>query len=381
MRTDELARLYHGSGPFLSLYLNTRGDLENAAAVVAVRWKSTRSELLGRGVPEELLAVVDPLVEGSHTAGAELVVIGSIDGVLWSANLPEPPPRDALARWAPLPSIVPLLARLQPLVPHVVVLASRGAAELEARSADEQVEYEVVEGERSPHLHRSAPGGWSQPRYQHKAEVIWERNAAEFAAALTEVVDQLRPRFVAVAGDVRAVQFLREKSPKRVRELLQVVGGELPSIEAVRAEADRLVAGTVERDTGELLDRFEQERARGGLAADGVAASFEALTRAQVETLLVGELPDDGRNAWFGGEGEPVALDRGTLEASGEITPAEGPLVDVAVRGALLSGAGVRVLGPADPDAPPDHRRPGEELGALLRFALPPAPGSGADTG
>jgi hypothetical protein len=42
----------------------------------------------------------------------------------------------------------------------------------------------------------------------------------------------------------------------------------------------------------------------------------------------------------------------------------------VAVRGALLSGATVRVLQPADPDRPRDQRRPSEELGALLRFAL-----------
>ena len=375
MRTNQLARLFHGSGPFLSLYLNTRGDVENAASMVELRWKSTHSELLDQGVPEALLGAIDPLVEGSHTAGATLAVIGSIDGVLWSGNLPEPPPRDALTRWSTLPSIVPLLSQLQRLVPHVVVLASRAAAELEARTpdgagADHEAEHEVVEGERSPRLHRSAPGGWSQPRYQHKAEVVWERNAAEFAAALTEVVDQVRPRFVALAGDVRAVQFLHDKSPKRVQELLEVVGGELPSIEAVRAEADRLVAATVERDTAELLDRFEQERSQHDLAADGIAATFDALTRAQVDTLLVGDVPADDRTAWFGGEGEPVALDRDTLTASGEITPAEGPLVDVAVRGALLSGAGVRLLDPADPDGPPDQRRPSEELGALLRFRL-----------
>jgi hypothetical protein len=370
MRTNEMARLFHGSGPFLSLYLSTPGDVENAASMVELRWKSTRSELLDQGVPEALLEAIDPLVDGSHTAGATLAVIGSIDGVLWAGNLPDPPPREVVARWSPLPSIVPLLAQFQQLVPHVVVLASR-AAELHARTPDgDEGERQVVEGERTPHLHRSAPGGWSQPRYQHKAEVIWERNAAEFATVLTQVVDQVRPRFVALAGDVRAVQFLRDKSPKRVRELLQVVGGELPSIEAVQAEADRLVAATVERDTGELLDRFGQERSQHDLAADGVAATFQALARAQVDTLLVGDLPADGRTAWFGGEGEPVALDRETLTASGEITPAEGPLVDVAVRGALLSGATVRVLQPADPDRPRDQRRPSEELGALLRFAL-----------
>jgi peptide subunit release factor 1 (eRF1) len=188
---------------------------------------------------------------------------------------------------------------------------------------------------------------------------------------LTEVVDHVRPRFVAVAGDVRAVQFLRDKSPKRVQELMQVVGGELPSIDAVLERAAELAAETAERDTGELLDRFEEERAQRDLAADGTAATFQALARSQVDVLLLEDRSEDGRTAWFGGAGQSVALDRDTLLATGEITPAEGRLQDVAVRAALLSGATVRVLEPPGRDAPQDPRRPSEGLGALLRFATP----------
>jgi Bacterial archaeo-eukaryotic release factor family 2 len=371
MRTTEMARLFQASGPFLSLYLTTSGDVENAGPRIELRWKNARTELLDQGVPETLLEAIDPLVEGSQTAGATLAVIASVDGILWSGNLPAPPPREVLASWAPLPSVVPLLAHLQSLVPHVAVLASRAAAEVVARTAeldgeDQQI---AVEGDRRPHLSRTKPGGWSQPRYQHRSEVLWERNAADVAIVLAEVVDHVRPRFVAVAGDVRAVQFLRDKSPKRVRELMQVVGGELPSVEAVLEEAARLAAATVERDTGELLDRFEQERAQHDLAADGPAATFEALARSQVDVLLVSDRLDDERTAWFGETGQLVALDRDTLLASGEITPAEGRLVDVAVRAALLSGATVRVLEAPDPGQPEDPRRPSEGLGALLRFA------------
>jgi peptide subunit release factor 1 (eRF1) len=150
---------------------------------------------------------------------------------------------------------------------------------------------------------------------------------------------------------------------------MQVVGGERATIDAVLEQAGRLVDATVERDTGELLDRFERERAQHDLAADGVAATFEALARSQVDVLLVSELLDDDRTARFGETGHSVALDRDTLLATGEITPAEGPLVDVAIRAALLSGATVRVLEAPDPGQPEDPRHPTEGLGALLRFA------------
>jgi Bacterial archaeo-eukaryotic release factor family 2 len=366
MPTTGIARAFDASGPFLSLYMATRGDVENAGQLVQLRWKNARSDLLEQGVPEGLLENVDPMVEGSQLAGATLAVIASVDGVLWSDNLPEPPAREVMARWAALPSLIPLLAHQQGLVPHVAVLASRAAAELAARTPDGDGHPPVkVEGERSPHLTRSAPGGWSQPRYQHRAEVTWERNAAEVAEVLTDMVDQVRPRFVAVAGDVRAVQFLRDKSPKRVRELLQVVGGELASVDEVLEEALRLVEATVERDTRALLDRFEEERGQHDLAVEGAAGTLAALARAQVDTLLVVDQPDDERTAWFGAGGQEVAADRETLLAAGQGTPAEGRLVDVAVRAALTTSATVRVLGRDE------RRAPSEGLGGLLRFATP----------
>src|SRR6266540_195781 len=270
MRTTDIARVYQGSGPFLTLYLDTSGDVENAAQRVELRWKNARTGLLQQGVPESVLDAVDPLVEGSHLAGATLALVASVDGVLWSSNLPDPPSREVIAHWATLPSIVPLLAYAQSQVPHVAVLATRVAAELAARTPDgDGGEPVVVEGERSPHVTRSAPGGWSQPRYQHHAEVHWERNAVDVAQVLTDLVDRVRPRLVALAGDVRAVQLLREKSPKRVRALMEQVGGELDSVDAVLQEAAKLVDAIVEQDTRELLDRFEQERGQHDLAADG----------------------------------------------------------------------------------------------------------------
>jgi hypothetical protein len=101
---------------------------------------------------------------------------------------------------------------------------------------------------------------------------------------------------------------------------------------ASRAAAE-LAAETAERDTGELLDRFEEERTQRDLAADGTAATFQALARSQADVLLLEDRSEDGRTAWFGG---PASRWRWTGR-----------------------------------DAPQDPRRPSEGLGALLRFATP----------
>jgi hypothetical protein len=389
----EIARVFQADGPFTSVYMDTEGDVEQAAELVALRWKNLRGSMLAAGVPEGTVAAIDPLVEGSHMAGATLAVIAAVDRPLYSANLPDPPPRETLLRHGALPDVLPLLAAAQAAVPHVAVLTDRTGADMAARGvADEEARAERVEGRVTPHLHKPQAGGWSQPRFHHRAEAIWESNASEVADALARLVDQVRPRFVAAAGDVRALQLLREQAPKRVRELLTVVGGEHGSLEAVFAEADKLVAATVEADGRAVLERFAEELGQaaaggeaGGLAVQGAAATLDALGRGQVATLLLtGLFLDDQRTAWFGPAPTDVAADRDALVGLGVPAPAEGRLVDVAVRAALGTGAEVRILDPADETrsaedrgtthdapAPPEHA-PGEGLGALLRFPLGP---------
>jgi len=389
----EIARVFEADGPFTSVYLDTEGDVEQAADRVALRWKNLRGSMLAAGVPEATVAAIDPLVEGSYMAGATLAVIAAVDGPRYAANLPDPPPRDTLLRHGALPDVVPLLAAAQAAVPHVAVLTDRTGADMAARGvADEAARAERVEGRVTPHLHKPQAGGWSQPRFHHRAEAIWESNASEVADALARLVDQVRPRFVAAAGDVRALQLLREQAPKRVRELLCVVGGELGALEAVFAEADKLAAATVEADNRALLDRFAEELGQaatgaegGAQAVEGAAATLAALARGQVATLLLtGLFLDDRRTAWFGPAPTDVAADRDALVGLAVPGPVEGRLVDVAVRAALGTGAEVRVLDPADETrsaegrgathdapAPPDHA-PGEGLGALLRFPLGP---------
>jgi Bacterial archaeo-eukaryotic release factor family 2 len=376
MIAHELTRTIEAPGPLLSAYIAT-GGVESAGPRVGLyahlRWKGVRPELEREGAPASLLDPIDTLIEAAPRSLGTLAVIASGErGIVLARHLPRRPPydRDAVTRWGVLPWLLPLLAQAQTLVPHVAVLASRAAAEIASRTAEpdafERPAEVEVSGRGGPQLTRSKPGGWSQPRYQHRAEVLWEHNAAEVAANLAKVVDGVRPRFVAVAGDVRAVQLLRDESPKRVQDLIQVVGGELGSIDEVLAAADRLVEATVAGDTRALLDRFDEERGQDDRAADGVRPTLDALGMGQVETLLVVDRAGDDRTTWIGDRPELLSPDREQLAAEGVAEPIEAPLVDAAVRAALGTSAAVRVL---DPDA---EDAPSEGIGGLLRFRVSP---------
>ena len=85
-----------------------------------------------------------------------------------------------------------------------------------------------------------------------------------------------------------------------------------------------------------------------------------AVGRIRIDVLLVHDHRDDTRSAWFGPERVHVASQPAELRALGVDEPREGRLVDVAIRAALGTGAGVRVI--------PEHGPVTEGIGGLLRW-------------
>ncbi len=364
MMLNDLRSLYQASGPFVTVYLDTTGTVADAPPPVRLRWKSLRRELTAAGAPEAALAAIDPLVDAADPTGDTLAVIANRDGVLLGANLPDAPMRD-LGRCGMLPAVVPLLAWKQRQFPYVVVATDRLGAELLAvvpAGSDHAVR---VQGEEL-HVTRSAPGGWSQRRFQQRAENRWQPNADAVAEALTKLVDDIRPRLVVVTGDVRATQLLRDQVPGRVGELLQAVEGEYGSLDAALAKAAALLDLLEARDTTAALAAFGRELGQADRAANGPAATLQALADAQASTLLLqpGAVTCD---AWFGPSPTQNALDLQALDAMGVGAPAKAPLVDVALRAAAASGATVRLLA----DQLPDRCGPTGGIGALLRYAGP----------
>jgi hypothetical protein len=356
----DLADIALGEGPFLTVYLTTEAAVENAAHLSELRWKDLRTDLAHQGVDEAILGAVDPLVPDAHRSGACLAVIANARGLAHVAHEPDPPVRD-LGRWGALPVVGPLLEWRQSQIVHMVALVDRAGADLFVFRAenDEHVE---VQGDDDP-IHKSKAGGWSQARYQRRAENTWEANAAETADALTDLVDREAPHFVAVGGDVRAAELLKEHLPKRVLDLVSdIPGNRAPdgSVDAVVEHVTRLVATAVAADTAALLAKFREERGQADRAVDGPAATLDALNKAQVEVLLVHADPDDTRTASFGPGAIPVAESAGDLGGLGVDSPRQGPLVDVALRAALGTGAGIRMI--------PGAGGPAGGIGAILRW-------------
>jgi hypothetical protein len=366
----DVASAFDGTGPFLTVYLGTDAAVEQASQQNELRWRNLRRELEKDGAPAETLTAIDPLVPDAHHRGRTLAVVADATGLRLVRHEPEPPARDA--GWvAPLPRVGPFIEWAQSAVPHLVVLADRAGADIVVftRRADSigaggaPVVSVGDENGEDPVLRKSNPGGWSQRRYQNRAENQWEQNAKEVADHVTALAGETGARLVVVAGDVRALQLLTEHLPERTAELLREVDGARgpgSGLDEIADDVVKLAATVVAEDTVEILRQFKQERGQGDLAVEGTKPTIEALAAARVDTLLIHDDPDDDRTAWFGPEPGMVGQAKETLTGLGATDPQQGRMVDVAIRAAFTSGAAVRIV--------PSAGSVKDGIGAILRF-------------
>lgn len=357
---DDLVPLLQHEGPLLTVYLAAPGAVENAGLRAQRQWRSVRARLAADGAPDDALAHVDPLVEDAHLVGEALLVVAGCSGPLLVEH-PGVAFETERASWAPVPDLAPLLHWRQSRIAHVTVLADRGGADLHACNRGGRTQDRVV-GEGEPER-KVQPGGWSQRRFQQRAENDWEHTAGDVAARAAELADRVDAEVIVLGGDVRAVAMIRKDLPDRFDERVHVIGpgratdGSEPQRDQ---EVHRILATQAATHTVEVLRRFEQERGEHRAAVDGAAATIEALNRAAVGLLLVADRADE-RTAWMGTEPIPLALDREAASQIGARRIQEVPLTDALIRAAAGTGAGVRII--------PNAGGPvAEQVGALLRW-------------
>lgn len=367
METASLTRLYAVEGPFVTIYLATPSDVPNAAQQHELRWQNLLRDLEERGVDRATREALTAAV-GGHEPGGQRVLVAAHGRVLLATSLPEQPAQEVTVSVSALPALLPLVESLSLRVPHLVVRVDRVGADIDAYAGvEEPVESAEVKGDEWP-IRKVGPGGWSQRRYQARAEESWERNAKEVAGTVAKVAADVGARLVVATGDVRALTLVADNLPEHVKPLWTTVEGGRSADGSEALVAARVLDKLGElarRDTLELLETFAEERGQGDRASDGAADTVAALRMAQVDTLLLTDQIDASRTAEFGPQPTQLGLTADDLHAMGVEHPQQAPLPDVLLRAALGTDAAVRLV-PGDVDASPR-----EGLGALLRFATP----------
>jgi hypothetical protein len=368
MDVSFLEPVFAAPGPYATVLADVTHNTENADAEVELRVRATTEELTEQGAPEPVVtAVRDRLLEANDGGAAgtlrgRALVVASDGAVVLDQALADSPTRE-VAEWSPHPDLLPLLRQLPGRVPHVVVLADRVGADITATGLPGQADVEAtVEGD-SYQIRKFPGGGWSQHRYQHNTENKWVHNADHVAEHIGSMVRRLAPRFVLVAGDVRARQLITDRAGDSWKDLVVSMDEGGRAAGADREPVDRRAAELVAEHEGrDITTVVEQVQAAGahGLAVTGTGAVVEALRKGQVETLVLADEPEDEK-LLVGDSPLTLGVDQHDMDAlgtHGSVVPHDRALVAAAV----ATSAGIVVAPRA---ALPD----GVPVAAVLRYS------------
>lgn len=357
-----LAELLERRGaPVATIVLAGPGFEGDVQARLDIRTKDISRQLEQAELPANVVAQVAETVQG--LVGEDGIgIVADRNGVLTSslATVDE----DAeVVQVEGLPRYVPFVRDRFVNRPHVVVRCDRVGAHIARVDRGEILRDIEVIGD-DEHVQKVSAGGWSQRRFQNRAEHTWDENAKEIAEAIVAEADAIDAELVVVTGDERAVQLVAGHLPERLQDRL-VLDDHQPfddvSDAVVFQRAMTLVKDRVGRELVDVLERFAEHRGRREGAAEEIGDVLAALRQGAVETLLVSG--DSGDIVHVAKE-QPMQLatDAQAITDLGFDDVVEARLTDAAIQSALAGGARVMIV--------PEHGPNGPEgaLGAILRF-------------
>ncbi len=287
--TSDLRSLVERDGPFLTVAVPAPSEHVDAEHRFDVRWGNALSDVR-EAWSDELLERLDIVLDAFHHGDGEAVaVVQAADGTTLMEQLAFGLAASH-ARVGDQADLALILSNRQRTIPHIVVETDRAGADIVGFDAGSVSATGSVTGS-TEHIHRGHPGGWSQRRFQQRAENTWERNARKVADQVVEMADRLRPLVVALAGDVRATNLLAEELVGRTSADVVIV--EAGDAAGIAAEVVRLVDDQHARVQRDALERL-REGVTGSGAVAGVDEVRAALATGRIDTLLVTD--DDDRS-------------------------------------------------------------------------------------
>ena len=329
-------------GPYATVCADVTHTTENADTELDLRVRAVTEKLTEQGAPSEVVAAVRArLLEGNEGGAAgtlkgRALVVASDGSVVLDSALVDAPSRE-VAEWSPQPDLLPVLRQVPGRIPHIVVVTDRVGADITYIGASgEAEEEETVDGD-GFQIRKVQVGGWAHHRFQHNAENKWVHNADGVASQITSMARRLSPRFVLVAGDVRARQILTDRASDVWSDLVVSMdeGGRAAGAdrEPVERRAAELVAEHDARECAEILEKVQAAGAHG-LAVTGLDRVVDALRKGQVETLVLADDPEHARTLLVGNSPLELGVNQHDMDAlglHGEVVPADRALVAAAV--------------------------------------------------
>ncbi len=317
-QTTDLRPLVDADGPFLSIIIPAPSASADAAHRFDTECRNVLKQISSAWSDDEIADLEAMIRSLPHDAGDAVLVVHAAGGPTHVEFIENGVDQGRLDE-GPLPRLAPLIEARQRTIAHVMVDADLSGADITAFDGGTVIATEGVDGE-TEYIHRGHPGGWSQRRFQQRAENTWEENANDVADAAATLAKQTDSRLIVVVGPTRAQSMVVDSLSERVQIPVEKVQAGDP--DAAAAEITRLTADIAATDTKRLLEQV-REGVGTGRSSTSSKQLFEALETGRVETLLVHDDDDADMSATAG---------------------ADGRLVDQAIAAALRTDAAIHVV-------------------------------------
>jgi peptide subunit release factor 1 (eRF1) len=297
-RMETLAALEPSPFPVVSLYLNLAGQngredyhqfIRKAFSDRAKGFPTGSSER--ESFDKDVDRIQKHLDSKDNTSSQALAIFACTGSDLFEA-IPLDAPIDA--HWLFIDSVPHLypLARLVENYPrYAAVMLDTNKARIFVFGvglAKEEREEKIV-GKKT---RRTSKGGWSQARYQRRADNFHTNHVKEVVDTLDRIVREENIEHIVVAGAEVAVPLLREQLPKhladRIVDVIALPGNDTNFLETTMAALREKDAETDIERVRELIDAWQS----GGLGVAGPEATLSAFQLGQVEELIITGSPE-----------------------------------------------------------------------------------------
>lgn len=287
--------------PVLSLYLNTQADAHGRAPdlspslrrefkALAETWPASAPERQSFDADvEHILAYV----EGDIAAAANGVAIFACSGAdLFEVLQMTAPIKENGIHVCAQPHLYQLVRLDERFPKYAAVLTDTNSAKIFTFALGQMVEADDLSGKK---VHRVKVGGWSQARYQRRAENAHEDHAKELIQRLQQIVREDAITHIVIAGDSVILPLLQQHMPQDLAPLVETAKLDLHASEHDIFTATLTVLQEHEATSeAEKVQRLLRQCRARALAVVGLEATRAALANGQVDELLISSALEDG---------------------------------------------------------------------------------------
>ena len=191
-----------------------------------------------------------------------------------------------------VPHLYPLAQVNDQYPRYAALLMDTNSADLYVFALGATTRRESVQNEKT---RRTSMGGWSQARYQRRADNFHKQHVKEVVERLEKVMSEEHLNHIVIACEEVARPFLMAQLPKHLAEkaidMVNVDVKSLPEHELLAETMAALRQADAKTDAEHVKRMLDAWRA-GGLAVAGIEATTRALEMRQVEELLIAAKPD-----------------------------------------------------------------------------------------